>query len=338
MPRKGDKTPRVPLGDPSDPQGFAALGEAYFTSMEVTNYSEATIRNRYVYLRYFVAWCEDREITRPSEVTRAVLERYQRYLYHYRKDNGDPLSFRSQSLRLSSLKVFFSHLAKHHMILYNPASEIELPKQEKRLPRNVMTRQEAEKVLNVPDTGEPIGIRDRAMLEVVYCTGMRRMELSGLKLYDIDAERGTIMIRKGKGRKDRMVPISERALAWIEKYVAQVRPELVLDPDDGTLFLTADGLGFGLTRITQLVRNYVAAARIGKMGSCHMFRHTMATLMLENGADVRVIQQLLGHAKLETTQIYTQVSIRMLKRVHDQTHPAAKLKRNQDKTKEEPTP
>ena len=338
MPRKGDKTPRVPLGDPSDPQGFAALAEGFFTSMEVTNYAEATIRNRYVYLRYFVAWCEEREITRPSEVTRAVLERYQRYLYHYRKDNGDPLSFRSQSLRLSSLKAFFSHLAKHHMILYNPASEIDLPKQEKRLPRNVMTRKEAETVLNVPDTGEPLGVRDRAMLEVVYCTGMRRMELSGLKLYDIDAERGTIMIRRGKGRKDRMVPLSERALAWIEKYVAQVRPELVLDPDDGTLFLTADGLGFGLTRITQLVRNYVAAARIGKMGSCHMFRHTMATLMLENGADVRVIQQLLGHAKLETTQIYTQVSIRMLKRVHDQTHPAAKLKRNQDKTKEEPTP
>jgi integrase/recombinase XerD len=252
-------------------------------------------------------------------------------LYHYRKKNGDPLSFRSQSLRLSSLKAFFSHLAKHHMILYNPASEIELPKQEKRLPRNVMTRAEAEKVLNTADTTEPLGIRDRAMLELIYCTGMRRMELSGLKLYDIDAERGTIMIRRGKGRKDRMVPLSERALAWIEKYVAQVRPELVIDPDDGTLFLTTIGEAFGLTRITQLVRNYVAAAKIGKTGSCHMFRHTIATLMLENGADVRVIQQLLGHAKLETTQIYTQVSIRMLKRVHDQTHPATKLKRNRKK-------
>jgi integrase/recombinase XerD len=335
MPKKGDKQPRVPLGDPSDPQGFAALSEQYFTWMEVTNYSEATIRNRYVYLRYFTAWCDERDITRPSEVTRAVLERYQRYLYHYRKQNGDPLSFRSQGLRLSSLKAFFSYLAKRHMILYNPSSEIELPKQEKRLPRNVMTRQEAEKVLNVADTGEPLGIRDRAMLEVVYCTGMRRMELSGLKLYDIDAERGTIMIRRGKGRKDRMVPLSERALAWIEKYVAQVRPELVIDPDDGTLFLTSIGQGFGLTRITQLVRNYVAAARIGKTGSCHMFRHTIATLMLENGADVRVIQQLLGHAKLETTQIYTQVSIRMLKRVHDQTHPAAHLKRSIRRKKED---
>jgi integrase/recombinase XerD len=223
MPKKGDKQPRAPLGDPSDPQGFAVMAEEFFTSMQVTNYAEATIRNRYVYLRYFVTWCDERGITRPAEVTRAVLERYQRYLYHYRKKNGDPLSFRSQSLRLSSLKAFFSHLAKHHMILYNPASEIELPKQEKRLPRNVMTRAEAEKVLNTADTTEPLGIRDRAMLELIYCTGMRRMELSGLKLYDIDAERGTIMIRRGKGRKDRMVPLSERALAWIEKYVAHGR-------------------------------------------------------------------------------------------------------------------
>lgn len=335
MPKKGDKKQRKPLGDLSDPQGFAAMAEEFFTSMQVTNYAEATIRNRYVYLRYFVAWCDERGITRPCEVTRAVLERYQRYLYHYRKKNGDPFSFRSQSLRLSSLKAFFSYLAKHHMILYNPSSEIELPKQEKRLPRHVMTRQEAEKVLNVADTGEPLGIRDRAMLEVIYCTGMRRMELSGLKLYDIDEERGTIMIRKGKGRKDRMVPVSERALAWIEKYVAKVRPELVIDPDDGTLFLTTLGEAFGLTRITQMVRNYVAAAKIGKRGSCHMFRHTIATLMLENGADVRVIQQLLGHAKLETTQIYTQVSIRMLKRVHDQTHPAAHLKRSHHHKKED---
>jgi integrase/recombinase XerD len=335
MPRKGDIKQRAPLGDLSDPQGFAAMAEAFFTSMQVTNYSPATIRNRYVYLRYFVAWCDERGISRPSEVTRAVLERYQRYLYHYRKQNGDPLSFRSQCLRLSSLKAFFSYLAKHHLILYNPASEIELPKQEKRLPRHVMTQAEAETVLNTADTGEPLGIRDRAMMELIYCTGMRRMELSGLKLYDIDAERGTIMIRLGKGRKDRMVPVSERALAWIEKYVAQVRPELVIDPDDGTLFLTSLGEAFGLTRITQLVRNYVIAAKIGKTGSCHLFRHTMATLMLENGADVRVIQQLLGHAKLETTQIYTQVSIRMLKRVHDRTHPAAHLKRGCNRKKED---
>jgi integrase/recombinase XerD len=335
MPRKGDIKQREPLGDLADPQGFAAMAEAFFTSMRVTNYSPATIRNRYVYLRYFIAWCDERGISRPCQVTRAVLERYQRYLYHYRKQNGDPLSFRSQSLRLSSLKAFFSYLAKHHLILYNPASEIELPKQEKRLPRHVMTQAEAETVLNTADTGEPLGIRDRAMMELIYCTGMRRMELSGLKLYDIDAERGTIMIRLGKGRKDRMVPVSERALAWIEKYVAQVRPQLVIDPDDGTLFLTSLGEAFGLTRITQLVRNYVIAAKIGKTGSCHLFRHTMATLMLENGADVRVIQQLLGHAKLETTQIYTQVSIRMLKRVHDRTHPAAHLKRRHNRKKED---
>ena len=156
---------------------------------------------------------------------------------------------------------------------------------------------------------------------------MRRFELINLKLYDIDAERGTIMIRQGKGKKDRMVPVGERALAWVEKYLTDVRPSLVVEPDEGTVFLTNQYEPFTKNRLTQLVRNYVDAADIGKKGACHLFRHTMATLMLENGADIRFIQQMLGHARLDTTQIYTQVSIRKLKEIHSVTHPSAKLKR-----------
>jgi integrase/recombinase XerD len=137
----------------------------------------------------------------------------------------------------------------------------------------------------------------------------------------VDAERGTVMIREGKGRKDRLIPIGERALAWIAKYKADVRPELATGMDDDTLFLTHLGEAFAPIRLTQMVRDYIDAARIGKRGSCHLFRHTMATLMLENGADIRYIQAMLGHAKLDTTQIYTQVSIRMLKTIHTATHP-----------------
>jgi integrase/recombinase XerD len=130
------------------------------------------------------------------------------------------------------------------------------------------------------------------------------------------------MIRQGKGKKDRMVPIGNRALKWIERYTSEVRPRLLLDPNDATLFLTHLGEAFTTNRLTQMVREYVDSADIGKRGSCHLFRHTMATLMLENGADVRFIQAMLGHAKLETTQIYTQVSIRKLKEIHEATHPA----------------
>ena len=151
---------------------------------------------------------------------------------------------------------------------------------------------------------------------------MRRMEVIGLRWDDIDAERGTVFIREGKGKADRMVPIGARALAWCEKYLHEVRPALDQGGGDPSFFLTSLGEAFTANRMTQLVRAYVSAANLGKSGSCHLFRHSCATLMLENGADIRFIQQLLGHAKLDTTQIYTQVSIRQLKQVHTLTHPA----------------
>jgi integrase/recombinase XerD len=154
---------------------------------------------------------------------------------------------------------------------------------------------------------------------------MRRRELIGLALFDIDRERGTVMIRQGKGKKDRMIPVGDRAMEWVDRYQHQVRPDLVVGREIAhlaTLFLTHTGEPFTPNRLTQLVRRYVQAAELGKSGSCHLFRHTMATLMLENGADIRYIQAMLGHAELSTTQIYTQVSIRKLKQIHTATHPA----------------
>ncbi|MGH8241662.1 MAG: tyrosine-type recombinase/integrase, partial [Steroidobacteraceae bacterium] len=158
------------------------------------------------------------------------------------------------------------------------------------------------------------------ILETLYSTGMRRRELMGLSLFDLDRERGTVMIRQGKGKKDRMIPIGERAVRWIDRYQNEVRPGFVVR-DHATLFLTHTGEPFTPNRLTQLVREYIRAADLGKSGSCHLFRHTMATLMLENGADIRYIQAMLGHAELSTTQIYTQVSIRKLKEIHSATHP-----------------
>jgi integrase/recombinase XerD len=196
-----------------------------------------------------------------------------------------------------------------------------MPRQERRLPRHILTVREVEKILAGPDLKTPMGIQDRAILETLYSTGIRRMELINLKLYDIDAERGTLMIRQGKGKKDRMIPIGVRALAWINKYRDDVRGLFACGADDATLFLTQLGEAFAPNRLTQMVRDYIDAAAIGKRGSCHLFRHTMATLMLENGADIRFIQAMLGHAELSKTQIYTQVSVRKLKAIHTATHP-----------------
>ena len=321
MPKRGEKKPKPQFGL-AQPNEMAKMAAAFLEWMRVKNYSEETVKNREQSLGYFITWAVDRGLHRPSDITKPILERYQRYLYHHRKSNGRPLSFRSQHSRLVPLRAMFKWLARNNHILYNPASELELPRLEHRLPRYVLNQAEAERVLAQPDLKDELGVRDRAILEVLYSTGMRRMEVVALELYSVDVERGTIMIRQGKGKKDRMVPVGDRALDWVDKYTREVRPGLVMEPDDGVLFVTNEGLAFTPNRLTQMVRQYVDAADIGKRGSCHLFRHTMATLMLENGADVRFIQAMLGHARLDTTQIYTQVSIRKLKEIHTATHPA----------------
>jgi integrase/recombinase XerD len=305
-----------------DPRSLSALLGSFLEWERVSNYSARTIESQEAVLRPFLAWCAERGLTRPQEVTRPVLERYQRHLYHRRKTDGRPLSFRSQKMRLLAVRAFFKWLARQNHILYNPAAELVLPRLERRLPRHVLSAAEAEAVLRQTDLGDPLGLRDRAILETLYSTGLRRRELCGLELYDLDAERGTVLVRQGKGRKDRMIPIGERALAWIDRYLVEVRPSLVVEPDAGTLFLTHDGEPLTPDHLSDRVSRYIAAADLGKQGACHLFRHTLATLMLEGGADIRYIQQMLGHASLETTQIYTQVSIRQLKQIHTATHPA----------------
>ncbi len=223
-----------------------------------------------------------------------------------------------------AVRAFYKWAARQRHVLHNPASEIELPKAERRLPRPALTIAEAELVLARPDLDDPAGVRDRVILEVFYSTGIRRAELAHLAVTDIDHERATLLVRQGKGKKDRLIPIGERGLAWVRKYLAEVRPKLaVAGDDDGTLFLTGEGTALALDALTRIASGYVKASGVPKAGACHLFRHTMATLMLEGGADIRYIQAMLGHAELSTTQIYAQVSVRALQAIHAATHPAA---------------
>ncbi len=309
-----------------DASPLAALLEKHLEWLRVQNYSEYTVRNRRVHIGFFLDWCSGRGIQEPVEVTRTVLESYQRHVFHYRKKNGEPLGFTGQHSRLVPLRVWFRWMARQHHILHNPASELELPRTGFRLPKAVLTAQEVELVLQQPDVNDPLGLRDRALMETLYTTGMRRLELSRLKVYDLDLERGTVFIRLGKGNKDRIIPLGERAVRWLRKYLDETRPQLAAEPDDRTVFLSNAGEAFSLDHLSDLVRAHIEAANIGKQGACHLFRHTMATLMLEGGADIRFIQAMLGHADLKTTQLYTHVAIRQLKEIHTATHPA-KLER-----------
>jgi integrase/recombinase XerD len=231
-----------------------------------------------------------------------------------------------QQNRLVALKDWFRWMVRRNMLLANPASEIELPRAEKRLPAEALSLEQTEAVLVVPNVADPLGIRDRTMLEVLYSCGIRRSEICRLELTDINAERCTVRIRLGKGKKDRVIPIGQRALAWLARYLKEVRPWLLIDTREHALFLTGYGGPFNPEVFSRMVSRFIKKAEINRSGSSHLFRHTCATHMLEGGADIRFIQQLLGHASLDTTAIYTEVSIKQLQEVHARCHPAERKK------------
>jgi len=285
-------------------------------------YSPRTTQLRADGVRRFIRWADERGIRAPQEVTRPILERYRRYLYHYRKESGEPLSFATQQQRLIPLRTFFRYLARENYILSSPASELELPRVHRRLPAHILSVQEVEAVMVQTLLHGELGLRDRAMLETLYSSGIRRSELIHLKLYDLDVRNGSLLVRLGKGQKDRYVPLGAGAIHWITRYLEEVRPTIVIEPDEGYAFLHEFGEPFSKNRLTDMVKKYLRAAGVDKPGACHLFRHAMATHMLTNGADIRFIQAILGHAQLTTTEIYTHVTIGKLKEVHALTHPA----------------
>ena len=290
--------------------------------LKVRNHSVQGIAYRQRALELFCTWLEERGVVQLREVTRPMLERYARHLHHALNRSGKPLSVASQANRLTAVRRFFRWLVQQDYLLTNPASELELPRPEHRLPQDVLTAEEVEHVLSQPDLTTPDGRLYRAVLEVLYSTGVRRAELINLDVSDVNVGRGVVAVRQGKGRKDRFVPIGDRALLWVQKYLDEVRAAWVMPTSPKALFLDALGRRLEPHRMSRAVQKYVIAAAVGKVGRCHLFRHTMATLMLENGADIRYLQHLLGHAQLSTTEIYTHVAIAKLKEVHTLTHPA----------------
>lgn len=306
----------------SGPESLVVWRDTYLESLQARNYSAATVENRRKAINGFLSWAAERDLQRAGQITRPILEAYQRGLWRCVKANGQRLGWRTQRERLSALKDWFRWMTRQNVILNNPAGEIELPRMEKRLPVAALSLVQIETLLNLPDVNDPLGVRDRAMLEVFYGSGLRRLELCHLGLSDLNAERGTLMIRCGKGKKDRVVPVGARAIQWLERYLREVRPRLSLDTRTQALFLSGYGEAFNADVVSRMVSAWLK--QIGARGSCHLLRHTCATHMLEGGADIRYIQQLLGHESLETTAIYTEVSIRQLLEVHARCHPAGR--------------
>jgi integrase/recombinase XerD len=323
--RRGGTAAQSDAWDRSAIDALAIWRDAYLDQLSVHNYAEGTIKDRRDGLKVFLNWCAERDLRQALQITRPILEAYQRWLWKYTKANGKRLSWSTQRTRVATLKDWFRWMTKRNVLMHNPASELELPRMEKRLPGAALTLAQVEALMSVPDLSDPLGIRDRAMLELFYSCGLRRTELSRLDVPDFNAERRTIHVRQGKGKKDRMVPVGERAVQWVGKYVEEVRPRLCLDTRTQAVFLTGYGGPFHPDVLSRMVTAMMKQAGLTGKGSCHMLRHTCATHMLEGGADIRYIQQLLGHEKLETTAIYTEVNIRQLQEVHRRCHPTGRL-------------
>jgi integrase/recombinase XerD len=271
MAARGQRKPRRAVGDVSDPEGMGCAVADHLAWRRTKGQTEITVEQAGKLVAYFVWWCEERGITRPVEVTRGTIERYQKWLLGYRQPRSDrPLTFTSQHKRVSVVLALFRWLARASRILVNPGAEIELPKMEKRLP-DVLTVAEVERILNAVDVTTALGVRDRAMLETLYSTGMRRMELCGLAVHDVDLEQGIVKVREGKGRKDRMVPIGARAVAWIGKYLGEVRSSLMVDAHERALFLTMYGRPFSKSHVTTAMRAYKVLAGVEKKGRATSF-------------------------------------------------------------------
>ena len=225
----------------------------------------------------------------------------------------------SAARRLSSVKRFYQYCVRERLIGVDPTLKLDPPKRPPRFPKT-LSEQDVEALLAAPDTATPVGLRDRAMLETLYATGLRVSELVGLKTFEVNANAGVVRVM-GKGSKERLVPLGEEAVHWIARYVAQARESLRGKREPDALFITGRGAGMTRQAFWHLIRRYGRRAIPGKRLSPHVLRHAFATHLINHGADLRVVQMLLGHADISTTQIYTHVARERLKQLHAKHHP-----------------
>ena len=264
-------------------------------------------------LRLFAVWLSAERGRTLLEAERVDLLGYLAYKFQRR---AKP---RSAARLLSSLKRLYQYLLREGAITADPTLQVEAPKLPRSLPKS-LTEEDIERLLAAPDVETPLGLRDKAMLEALYASGLRVSELVSMGVAQVSQDMGVVRI-VGKGSKERLVPLGEEALAWIRQYVAQARPEILNGKRTDALFVTARGESMTRQAFWHLIRRYAAKAGLSRLISPHTLRHAFATHLLNHGADLRVVQLLLGHADISTTQIYTHVARERLKQLHAKHHP-----------------
>jgi integrase/recombinase XerD len=289
-----------------------------FTEDMETRYAERTAEHYVGDVREFLARLATKGIALP-DVRPEDLQRYQGDLYAATKKDGRPYAASTIQTKLVAVKTLFRFLVRRQALLLDPSSRLELPRIEKRLPRLILTEAEARRVVTAPRGRSPLALRDRAILETLYGTGMRVGELARLRPDDVDTEDRLVRIVEGKGRKDRNVPLTSAAARAIGAYLTEGRPTLLRS--EPWLFLAERGRQLHRAQVGDIVKAWSKKANVRKNVSCHTFRHSMATHLLRGRADIRQIQALLGHASLSTTERYTHVEVSDLRRVIERSHP-----------------
>ncbi len=298
----------------------AQLIPVYVEYLRSCGRSFYTIKGIRSSLKNFIRFLETEALTDLEDLTSQALEAYRSDLSFSLTARGMPLARSTQIQRLCNIKGFTSFLKAREYLFQDPGETLVVPKQPRRLPKAILSNKEVTRLMAAPDIRTHRGYRNRIILELLYDTAARRSEISGIQLTDLELDGGYIRIT-GKGDKQRVVPVSERVCELIRKYLMFVRPLLIQGEDAGYLVLNRWGNKLDPNGVWAVVRRCVKLAGIKKKVSTHSLRHSCATHMLKNGAQVRHIQEMLGHASINTTQIYTRVTINDLKKAHAQYHP-----------------
>lgn len=277
--------------------------------------SENTINSYGIDLKLFLEYLRENEIPSFKQVNKEVIVNYMQSEKNNNKANSSILR------SVSSLRKFFQYLAQEKIIEKDPMLLIDTPKKKQHLPQ-VLTKEEVEKLLRSPNTGQVLGLRDRAMLELMYAAGLRISEIINLKLEDLHLTMGTLQTL-GKGHKERIVPVGDEAIKWVNRYLEEARPKLLKQKRSNYLFLNFHGNNLTRQGVWKNLKAEVRKAGIQKNITPHTLRHSFATHILENGADLRIVQELLGHADISTTQIYTHLSNKQLADIYNRAHPRA---------------
>jgi len=306
------------------------LADRYLGWVIATRFAEDTIKNHTANIEWFLRYLEGQRIDRIADVTAETLEDYSLRLREQRNTVHEDrkISLAHVQHRLNTVKQFFSWLLKQTIILIDPSEDLELPTLTANMPQTILTQKEAQRLMDAPELRSPVGYRDKAVLEVVYSTGIRIGELFRLKVSDFDHKNQTLFVKEGKGGKDRVLPLPLITVGYLKEYVERVRPKFVkaLKHDKGILFLNYTGTPFSLGSMTNLFKRTTKAAGIDKHVTAMVLRHSIASHLLENGMDIRYIQEVLGHSRLATTQGYTKVTMDGLRKMYNKFHP--KQKRN----------